>query len=98
MAVTVDDIRARKEFASTDAALIEQSIIDAEAQVNSVAYGDNGDLAVKYMAMHLVAMAPFGQNLRLDPKKEPDGAMTLYQRLLNGLQKRSVIGGPVVVA
>lgn len=95
MAVTVSDIRERKEFSNVEATTIQQAIDDATAQVNPDAFGTNADQAVKWLAMALIAESPYGERLRF--KKAVDGCMSPYERNFKRLQCRSAIRTPVVV-
>lgn len=98
MAVTVANIQARTEFASTDARTIEQSIADAEMLVNRAAYATDAesDFAVKMKAMHLIAMGPHGEPLRFK-KSDPDGCTTTYERTFRQIRISARVQGPVVV-
>ncbi len=96
MAVTAAQIKAEfPEFVNTDAGLITAKIGDATAMLSEAALGDRYDHTVKYLACHLVALAPGGEFARLKPEKEPDGARTLYEREYFRVLRS--LSGPMVV-
>lgn len=97
MAVTVDEIRARAEFRTTEPALVAQAIADAEQLVNRDAYpsAERADVAVRFMAMHIVALSPFGEHLRQGEAK----GESVYGRLFEQVETRNAnVRGPVVIA
>jgi len=96
MTVTVDQIKAEfPEFAATDSWLISRRIDDAMRLVDSTAFGEHADAAVKYLACHLVALSPHGEPARLVESQEPGGAGTTYERQYL-LLKRSAVFAPTV--
>lgn len=97
MAVTAAQIKAEfTEFANTNSDLITAKITDAVAMLNEPAFGTRYDIAVKYMACHLVALTPGGEFARLKPEEvDDDGARTLYER--EYMRVLRSIGGPMVL-
>jgi hypothetical protein len=94
--VTADQIKAEfPEFAHTDSGLIGYRIADAQRLVGS-AYGALADDAVKYLACHLIALAPHGEPARLIASQEPGGATTTYERQYLAI-KQSLIQAQMVV-
>lgn len=94
--VTVEQIKAEfPEFANTSDALVSAKLSDAYGQLYAGTWGTAYDQAVKYQACHLLACSPNGEFARLDPRKEPDGATTLYERRFNELQ-HSIVAAMVV--
>ena len=96
MAVSVEQLRSEfPEFANTNSGLLAGKIADATAMLSAAAFGELHDQAVKYMAVHLVALSPGGEFARLDPNEEADGARTLYERHYMAIA-RGVLGAMVV--
>lgn len=94
--VTVDQIKAEfPEFASTDSAVLAAKLADAKRLVSQSQLGGHYDDAVKYLACHLVALAPHGEFARLVESQEPHGASTTYERHYQKIL-RSVIVTPMV--
>ena len=89
MAATVATMRVRfPEFEQTESGLLASKLEEAEARTNRTLYGEGrADTAVLLLAAHLVAMSPYGEALRLNPKQEPDGACSLYERTLVRMQR-----------
>jgi hypothetical protein len=97
MPVTADQIKTEfPEFANTDSGLIGYRIADAERLVDATAFGTRADDAVKYLACHLIALAPHGEPARLVASQEPGGASTTYERQYQAI-KRSVVQAQMVV-
>lgn len=97
MTVTVDQIKAEfPEFVNTDSDLIGFCIDDAMRLVDQSAFGVRYDDAVKYLACHLVALRPHGEQARLVESSEATGASTTYERQYQ-LIKRSAVWAPQVV-
>lgn len=96
--VTVDQIKAEfPEFVNTDSALIGYRIDDAVRLVDQAAFGDHTDDAVKYLACHLIALAPHGEPARLVTEAaKPGGATTTYERQYLAI-KHSVVQAQMVV-
>ena len=81
MAVTSTLIQTEfPEFSETDTTLIDAKIADAVKRVNASVWGDLTDDGVKYLACHLIAMSPEGEQSRLELKSGPDAgkATTTY--------------------
>lgn len=97
MTVTVDQIKAEfPEFAATDSGLIGFCLADAERLVDPGSFGTRTDDAVKYLACHLVALRPHGEQARLVESQEPGGAKTTYERQYLAI-KHSVVQAQMVV-
>lgn len=97
MTVTVEQIKAEfPEFVNTDSGLIGYRIADAERLCAGTAFGERADDAVKYLACHLIQLAPHGEPARLVPSQEPGGASTTYERQYLAI-KRSVVQAQMVV-
>lgn len=96
MAVTVDSIRNEfPEFAKTSPVIIAAKLADAAAQLTPESLGTMYDVALKNLTCHLIASTPGGEFARLDPAKEPDGACTIYERVLNRVYEK--VPGPMVI-
>jgi hypothetical protein len=97
MAVTAAQIKSEfTEFANTDSGLISGKIADALAVLNEQAFGTRYDVAVKYLACHLVALSPGGEFARLKPDEVgADGARTLYER--EYMRVLRTLAGPMVL-
>ena len=92
MAVDVIRFRARfPEFRGQDSAIIAACLDDAAARIHADRYGEQADTAVLYLAAHLLATSPYGEFARLDPKKEPDGALTVYERELRRIREQLLV-------
>ena len=93
MSVTRITLIARfPEFTSTPEALVNASIADAILQVDSDYYGTKADMAITYLAAHLIALNPLGEMARLDKK----GEKTIYLLLFDKV-KRSLGAGLRVI-
>ena len=95
MAVTVEEfINHFAEFDECPVDFIQSYLDDANARIDRGEWGETkGDIGQKYLAAHMLALSPFGQQARLVAK----GAMTTtyeahYKRLL-----REVAGGARVI-
>lgn len=87
MALDVLAFRERfPEFRSQDSALIASCIEEASARLDASYFGTRIDSAVGQLAAHLIAVSPFGEFARLDPRKEPDGCLTIYDRELKRMR------------
>jgi len=100
MAVTVSQFYVEfPEFARVKHELVAAKLADAEARValdisgaNPVVQPDGTyidparDMLVKHLLASLLVLTPSGEFARLDPKKEPDGARSIYERTFNQLQ------------
>jgi hypothetical protein len=69
VAVTAADIKSEfAEFSDLDDALIDPKIADAVQRVSSDTWGDLTDHGVKYLACHLIAISPLGEQAKLFTK------------------------------
>jgi len=94
MTVTVDQIKAEfPEFANTDSVLIGYKLADAERMIGPADAAGLRDDAVKYLACHLVCLAPHGEFARLVESDSPGGASTTYER-----QYKAILRGTVITA
>lgn len=89
MAVTVADIKASfPELVSAKDPLITVKLGEAQSRVDYSVFGASGDMAVKYLTAHLLAISPFGSSARLANK---DGSST-YQAIYDGLMTTAACG------
>ena len=66
MAVTVETFLVGfPEFRQAPSALIAKKLADAQLQVDSAIWGEKTDTGVELLTAHLLAMSPFGQNVRM---------------------------------
>lgn len=100
MTVSVAQIKAEfPEFANTDAGLIGFKLADAERLIGPDALATSGnplglrDDAVKYLACHLICLAPHGEFARLVESDSPGGASTTYER-----QYKAILRGTIMTA
>jgi Protein of unknown function (DUF4054) len=98
MPVTVVQIQTEfPEFANTDSGLIGYRIADAQRLVDADVYGLLADDAVKYLACHLIALAPHGEPARLMTEaQKPGGPSTVYEQQYLAI-KHSVVQAQMVV-
>lgn len=83
MAVTAAQIQAEfPEFAETPDAVIDAKIADAQARISTATWGSLNDQGVKYLACHLIAMMPQGEQSKLMVEKEVTEYLLEYRRLL----------------
>ncbi len=76
MAVTVESFRTEfVEFRSTPTPLVQAKLAQALLRTPVNIWGAKQDAGVSYLAAHLIAMSPGGEEMRLDKKK----GTTLYQ-------------------
>jgi|GEM_PF-903705 len=74
MAVTPASLRTRRpEFTPTDDAVVQAAIDDAVTEVDERVFGEKADQAVSLLAAHKLAVSPFGQQARIDPKAAGPG-------------------------
>ena len=82
MAVTAANIIAEfPEFADVPVTDIDFKIADAVGRINTTIWGTLTDQGVKYLACHLIATGPLGEQAKLDT----DGGTTYlktYKRLM----------------
>ena len=82
------------EFTGTPDSLVQAKINDAGAFVDAGVWGDKYDTGIAYMAAHLLACSPAGQNARMiDPKT----AKTTYKTVFANLVPIAVAGGNRVI-
>ena len=70
------------EFSETDTALIDAKIADAVGRVSAETWADLTDQGVKYLAAHLIAMSPLGEQSRLELKAGPDAGKSTTEYFL----------------
>lgn len=76
------------EFDELTDAYIDAKIADATGRVGAEAWGALADQAIKYLACHLLAMSPLGEQSKLELKSGPDAGVQVttylleYRRLL----------------
>lgn len=87
------------EFKRADIALVQAKLAEADL-VTAADYAASQPGAravrVKYLAAELMALSPGAEFARLDPKKEPDGARSIYERRRRQLDESFVVGLMVV--
>lgn len=97
MTVTVAQIKQEfPEFANTNSEVIGYKLADAVRLVSAADLGDRYDDAIKYLACHLIALAPHGEFARLVESQQPGGASTTYERHYRQIL-RSTIATPMSV-
>ena len=87
------------EFARLPDVTLNDVIARATARTNATVMGDQADEAIGYMAAHLLALSPYGQQARLS---EPGKTTTYYQHWLEIARYKTVgyarvtsgVGGP----
>jgi hypothetical protein len=84
------------EFPSFDQvaqATIEAKIADAQARCGETAYAGQYDQAVKYLAAHLLTIAPYG--MQIGPQDEPARSSfgDEYEKIKLGIPLRGQISG-----
>jgi Protein of unknown function (DUF4054) len=68
--MTVEEFRARfAEFRTAGDPLVESVLAEATRRVAPEVYGELTNDAVGYLAAHLLAISPFGKNMRLEDDK-----------------------------
>lgn len=92
MAVTAASIQAEfPEFAETDTALITAKIGDATRRISAEIWGNLTDDGVKYLACHLVAMSPLGEQSKLELKSGPDAGKSTTEYWLEYERMRAIV-------
>jgi len=90
--VTVAQIKQEfPEFAQTSSEVIGYKLADATRLVSGAELGARHDDAVKYLACHLIALAPHGEFARLVESQEPGGASTTYERHYRQILRSTII-------
>lgn len=80
------------EFAATDSALATAKLAEAEQRTDARVFGDDYDAAVYLLTAHLISIAPFGQQARLESNKAETTYLVERKRL-----SRERAGGPHVI-
>lgn len=75
------------EFGRLPDAVIQDAINRGTARTNATVMGNQTDEAIGYMAAHLLALSPFGQQARLS---EPGKMTTYYQHWLDIARYKAV--------
>ena len=71
MAVSAAQIQAQfTEFAETPTPLIDAKTADATKRISATIWGDLTDDGIKYLACHLIALSPQGEQSKLMVEKE----------------------------
>ena len=69
MAVTVESFKQFfEEYRKTENATVQAKLTQAVLQINSSVWGDKTDLGTLYLTAHMLALAPAGQNMKLEPE------------------------------
>jgi membrane-bound ClpP family serine protease len=80
------------EFASARIPVVTAKIAEAALRCSAGEFGTLQDMAVLYMAAHLIAMSPGGEFARLKfPHLEKDGAATIYERMYNDIRSSAIL-------
>jgi hypothetical protein len=80
-------------FSAVEQETIDAKIADAESRCGETAYGDQYDAAVKYLAAHLLTIAPFG--MQVGPQDSPARSSfgDEYEKIKLGIPMRGQISG-----
>lgn len=73
-------------------AMVESAIKRAQAFVGVKAWGDRYEAGVYQKAAHLLAMSPFGENLRIDAKQATAYGV-VFQEMVQALPLRVLVAG-----
>jgi len=71
------------EFRDTDAGLLQEVLLEAEARVDPDVWGTKRELGIKALAAHLVATGPMGEPAKLIS----DEKTTIYEKAYKRLQR-----------
>jgi len=80
------------EFAATDDPIVAAALVRAEQRVDPIVWGEKTDQGVAYLAAHLLALAPFGQNARL----ASNSGTSIYHEEFRRLQREVAAGYRVI--
>jgi len=83
------------EFAETSKELVDAKLVEARLRCSEAVFGDKYDLAVSYLAAHLLSSSPMGQHARLVPanaKVTREDALTTYERMYLQIRRECVVG------
>lgn len=96
MAVTVEEFIAQfPEFDECPADFIQPFLDDAEECIDRTIWGETkGDIGQKYLAAHMIALSPFGQQARLVTDKNPK--TTTYGQHYNAIKMKVASGCRVI--
>lgn len=86
-------IAERPEFDQVSQTIIEATITQAENLVGETAYGDAYETALSLMTAHLLALAPFGEPMRLEIDGQPTST---YLIQLNMIKRQRPVRGLAV--
>lgn len=90
MAVSVQNFKdAFEEYRKTDEATVAAKIRFARQRIDAGVWGDKYDQGVMYLAAHLLAVAPAGQNTKLKPE---NAAKTVYWQEYERIRNTVVYG------
>lgn len=86
MAVTRTSLATRfPEFSDTPVALVDACISDAVLMVDSAVYGAKADMAITYLAAHLIATNPLGEMARIDKKSDKTVYSVQFDTIKRGI-------------
>ena len=90
--MTVEEFRAAfLHFRTAPDHLIEKAIADATARVAPETFRTLTEQAIGQLAAHLLAISPFGVNLRLVDDKGKTTHLTEYERIANQCVVRMLV-------
>ena len=82
MAVSLDAFTTQfKEFQGVDATLLQAQLSAAVLSVDATVWGAKADQGVYYLAAHMLALSPFGQNARMVDAKGQTTYWIHFRRL-----------------
>ena len=86
MAVTAAQIILEfPEFADIPVADIDFKIADAVGRINAEIWGTLTDQGVKYLACHLLAVSPLGEQAKLETEEGGTVYFQTYERLMKSV-------------
>lgn len=81
-ALTISEFTgARKEFAKTDTGLVQSCLDEARLRVNAEVWGDLTKIGQSWLAAHLIATSPMGQQARKQNAEEKTTYLVEFERL-----------------
>ncbi|MCK6585954.1 MAG: DUF4054 domain-containing protein [Polyangiaceae bacterium] len=93
MALDRATFRARfPEFNTADDAYVDAKLAEALLQIDASVWGTKADLGQGYLAAHLLAVSPFGQQARLSSKE----GETTYHKVWASLRNSVASGFRVI--
>lgn len=79
--MTQDDFLAAFPEFRAAGAMIPTKLAEATRRVDSSIYGDRTEDAIGYLAAHLLAMSPFGVNLRKEDDKTKSSYLDSFEAI-----------------